>query len=156
MSDLATSIPVRSNGDTVFASWWNLLRTWLIYFFGGGAIPETQFTVANNQGVAADVTGLVFTAASYRSAEVEYELSRKTDTASSEVRAIGRLRLAYRAEGTAWAILGEEYHGDEIDGLPAGVTFSITSAGQVQYTSTNISGSNYVGTLKFRARTFNA
>lgn len=142
----------KANGDTVTASgWFNTLRTWILELVGGGSIGETSFTIANAQASVANVTGLSFTAASYRSAEVEYEISRKTDTASSEVRSIGTLRLAYRAQSSAWEILGENSSGDE-----TGVTFSITAAGQVQYSSTNISGSNYAGTLKFRARSWNA
>jgi hypothetical protein len=39
---------------------------------------------------------------------------------------------------------------DDYSGQNAGVTFSITNGGQIQYTSSNISGTGYVGTLEYR------
>jgi len=150
MADISTSIPVRANGDDVFAEWFNILRQWLIYLAGGGAIGETQFTVANNQASAANVTDLVFSSASHRGAVVEMDVTRKTDTASSEVRCRRELTLAYRQESASWVILDETVFGD-YDGL----TLTITAAGQVQYVSTNIAGANYVGKMNFRARTWN-
>lgn len=148
-----SDIPVRENGggweNRVVASWFNQIRTALIDLFGGGSIGETDFTLANNQGSAANVTGLSVSSASYRGAVVEYDITRKTDTASSEVRSMGQMFLQYRAQSSAWEIAGIQENGDD-----AGITFSVTSGGQVQYTSTNISGSNYVGKLTFRVRTF--
>lgn len=150
---LFSSLPVRSNGggeeNRVTASWFNAIRSALISAFGAGAIGETEFTVANNQGAAANVTGLSVSSASYRGAIVEYDVTRKTDTASSEVRCVGTMFLQYRAESSAWEICGTSENGDDV-----GVTFSITSGGQVQYTSTNISGSNYAGKMNFRVRSF--
>lgn len=47
---------------------------------------------------------------------------------------------------SAW-IFTNEYNGN------AGVDFNVTTAGQVQYFTTSIAGSNYTGTIKFRAKT---
>jgi hypothetical protein len=149
MPSIATSIPIRVNGQRVYAGWWNILREWLIYLFGAGAIPETEFTLPNNQVSALDVTGLVFDSASFRGSVIEYDIYRKTDTASSEVRAIGEIRLVWRTETSLWELLGPSESGDF-----TGVTFSVTSLGQVQVTTTNISGANYIGSMRFRARTF--
>jgi hypothetical protein len=145
----------RSNGGRVTAGWFNDIKTWVQGLYGAGAIEETSFTIANNQSGAASVTGLLFSSASYRSAEVDYEISRKTDTASSEVRCIGKMKLVYRAESSSWEIIGDSFDGDDIAGVACGVTFTVTAAGQVQYESSNIAGSNYAGTIKFRARTWN-
>jgi hypothetical protein len=42
---------------------------------------------------------------------------------------------------------------DDFSGQNAGVTFTITSGGQVQYISSDLgAGANYVGTLKFVIR----
>jgi hypothetical protein len=148
---LFTTLVVRSNGSRVTAAWWNDIRNALIAVFGTNAIPETAFTIANNSG-AADVTGLTVagTGAVTRSAFVEYDIRRKTDTALSEVREMGCFWLYYNYQTGVWAISDVTSVGDD-----SGVVFSI-SAGQVQYTSTNIAGANYVGQLHFRARMFNA
>lgn len=143
-------IPERPNGGTAIADWWNIFRTKLIGYFGAGGIGETSFTLPNNQSSATDVTGLSFSISSVRSAIVTYEVSRKTDTALSELRSIGRLFLAYRAQSSAWEILNQQENGDD-----SGVTFTVTAGGQVQVATTNIAGSNYVGTLKFKGESFN-
>lgn len=149
---LFSSIPVRSNGHRAFASWWNVIRTALINVFGTGALGTTSFTVANNQGAAADVTGLAFTGAVSRSALVHYDIRRKTDTAASEVRERGTLTLLYNAQDSVWDTDANQSYA----GAGAGVTFSVTTAGQVQYTSSSIAGSNYVGQMKFKAEAFDA
>ena len=114
------------------------------------ATTQTTFTIANNQASPANVTGLSFSSASHRGAIVEYDITRKTATASSEVRAIGSLILVYRTETSSWSMEEQSNHDD------VGVTFTVTAGGQVQYTSTNISGSSYVGTMNFFSRVFNA
>lgn len=142
---------IKLNGQTFTESWVNDIVRWIDSLVGAGGIVETDFTVANNQVAAADVTGLLFSSAVSRSAVASYDVRRKTDTGSSEVRATGTLVLGYRLQTAAWEILGQDEYGDA-----HGVTFTVTSAGQVQYTSTSIAGSNYVGQLKFKAEAFNA
>lgn len=144
-----TSIPERTNGQKIFYDWFNSLRTAGIAvetFLGGGYVGETSFTIANNQGAAANVTGLVFASASYKAAHIFVKIQRKTD--SSETVSVGVLKVMYRTATTTWEIL------DELGGDFTGVTFSITAGGQVQYTSTNQAGTNYTGTMKFKALTF--
>ena len=41
---------------------------------------------------------------------------------------------------------------DDYSGQNSGVTFSILSSGQLQYTSSNIAGSTYVGTMEYAIR----
>jgi hypothetical protein len=146
---LFNDIPLRANGQKFYYHWFNALRTAGVAienFLGGGFIIETSFTLANNQAVAANVTGLVIDSASYKAAHIFVRIQRKTD--SSEVVSVGVLKAVYRTATTTWEIL------DELSGDYTGVTFSITSAGQVKYTSTNIAGTNYTGTMKFKAITF--
>jgi hypothetical protein len=148
----ASSIPVRENGQKVAYDWFNPLRTALIAlegFLGTGFISETSFTIANNQGAAANVTGLVLDKASFKSGKVTAEIRRRTD--SNELIAVGTFAMIYRAGTDSWELAGEEWCGDA-----HGVTLSITPAGQVQYTSTNVSGSSYSGTMKFKAESFSA
>lgn len=104
-----------------------------------GDIIPTSFSAANNQISAANVTGFSF--------------------ASAVVRSFQALVSVY-VDGTldlfeTFSILGLQKNGDffiSIEGMGdnTGVLFSITTSGQIQYTSTNISG--FVSsTIKFRA-----
>lgn len=154
MASIASLIPIRANGGGpigyVTASWWNIIRTALLALFGDESATETAFTVVNNQAGAADVTACLVSSASSRGAVVKYDIRRKSDTALSEVRAVGTLVLGYRLQSSAWEILGQDEYGDT-----HGVTFTVTAAGQVQYTSTNLAGANYVGELRFKVESFN-
>lgn len=158
-----TSVTVRENGQKVLYSWFNALRTAGIAadsaitalsasvtslfssYFGAGRIGETSITCTNNQS-ATDVTGLSISAASYRSGLVQVEVNRKTD--SNEAVSVGFLKLIYKAATSTWELI------DELGGDEDGVTFTITAAGQVQYASDNMAGTNYVGKIKFRLSTF--
>ena len=56
----------RSNGQKILYSWFNVLRTAgiaLENYIGAGSLPETAFTIANNTGSPANVTGLLFASA---------------------------------------------------------------------------------------------
>jgi hypothetical protein len=143
------AITDRANGANIPASWFNTLRdagVALENFLGGGFVAETSFTIANIQVAPANVTGLVFNSASYKGAQVFVEVRRRTGT--NESVSIGRLLLFYRENTAAWDLV------DELGGDDDGVTFTITAGGQVQYISDNMSGSGYVGTMKFKAITF--
>jgi len=192
---------------------------------GTDDIPETTFTVADNQTSAADVVGLVFSPTTVRSAVVDYSIYRTnsdtfatsdvdagadtititshvfangdvvtlsstdtlpaglsastlyyvvgvasntfqlsatlggsaiditdvgvgTHTVSLELAEKGKLELIYKNSApstTKWTI-GRVFYGDD-----AGVTFTMTDVGQIQYTSTDTQGSNYTGTMRFEA-----
>lgn len=122
----------------------------------GFNIPTAAATIANNQSSAANVTGMDCSA--YQSVTFYLQLTRKTD--STEKTVSGTLTCFKRFNSSAWVIVpdlkgdGDSDGGDTKDG--AGVTFSITTAGQVKYVSDNMStGSGYTGTLTFRGMTFN-
>lgn len=112
--------------------------------FGESKILTGTFSSANNQSSAANVTGLVFANASHRSAEVT--ISVFID-ATSDLAA--KYTLSCIQKSSSWE-MSQEYAGDV-----TGIVFSITSAGQVQYTSTNISGFS-AGIMKFSAITTDA
>lgn len=144
-----SAISVRSNGQKILYDWFNTIRTAgvaLEAFVGAGYIGETSFTLANNTVSVANVTGLVISSSSYKSAHIYAEVRRKTD--SVEVISGGRLIIQYRTLTSAWELL------DELSGDDDGTVFSVTSGGQVQYTTDNQSGSNYTGTIKFKVITF--
>lgn len=92
----------------------------------------TSFTLVNNQASAANVTGLSFDKTKIRSFVVEYTLYR---SASGGLTRAQRGTLVGVTDGTNWEMIERPYAGE------AGVTFSITSAGQVQYVSDDNTGS---------------
>lgn len=98
---------------------------------------KTTFTLANNQSSVANVTGLVFDKTVYRSVHIRYQIYRSASGGSTRAKT-GTLILL--TDGTSWDIT----EGASVQ-LPtdtdAGVTFTITSAGQIQYTSDDNGGS---------------
>lgn len=105
-------------------------------------VSETSFTIANNQTSPASITGLVFTPSLFRSVKIEYSIYRQTDISGSALAQVGQLRFIYNTQSSSWKM------SDDFAGENAEVEFSITAAGQIQYTSSNILGTNYVGVLK--------
>lgn len=101
---------------------------------------KLEVTIADNQSSAADVTGLVFDKATYKAAVVLFDIHRRTDAESANE--IGELFLSHDTEADVWRI-GFDSKGDD-----SGVSFSITAAGQVQYTSSSMAGASYSGVLR--------
>lgn len=112
---------------------------------GPDDILETSFNIANDQSTVADVTGLAFNAGSVRSAIVEYAVYRISDSAPSGNAETGEIHIVYD-NSAGWSIGVGSVVGN------SGINFSITSAGQVQYTSTDIGTLGYTGIIKFKAR----
>lgn len=102
-----------------------------------GDITQTSFAFANNQSSAADVTGLSFANGTVRSFEAQVAIDRGAD--GYEV-----YKLLGIQKSASWDMSIESV-GDD-----AGITFSITSAGQVRYISSN---GTVGGTMLFRADT---
>lgn len=112
---------------------------------GPNDILETAFNVANNQTSFADVTGLTFNGASVRAANITYSVFRVSTANPSGHTETGTIQIDYD-NNLGWSINQGSILGS------AGIEFSITGAGQIQYKSTDINALNYVGTMKFRAR----
>lgn len=95
-----------------------------------GEIPQTSFSPVNNQVLAANVTGLYFNPATTRSfrAIVHVDIQATANLVAQFV-----IRGILKRNNT-WHFFPEQI------GDPVGFSFSITDLGQVQYTSTNISG----------------
>lgn len=106
-----------------------------------GDINETSFSAANNQVAAANVTGLAFANGVVRSFEAQVSVSIDATSDLFE-----SFRLMGIQKGASWEMAVESL-GDN-----SGVTFTISAAGQVEYTSTNISGF-VTDTIRFRATT---
>lgn len=107
----------------------------------GGDIPDTQFNFVNNQGSAADVTGLLFPTASVRSFTALVSVFRD---GSSDLYEAFTLEGINRA--ASWT-MSQTSVGDD-----SGMVFTINNSGQVQYTSTSNAGSS-AEKMRFRAIT---
>ena len=119
---------------------------------GPNDILETAFNVANNQtdntGANGDVTGLIFNAASVRAVNISYSVFRISNTNLSGHTETGTIQLIYD-NNVGWSINQGNILGS------AGITFTVTPAGQIKYKSTDIGSTNYSGTMKFRAKVLN-
>lgn len=103
---------------------------------------ETQFTIANNQVAFADVTGLLFDSAINNGGVFEFIIER--DTSTEYFIESGTIRVTRDTDASDWLLSLESSHDD------AGVTLDITATGQVQFKSTNMGGTGYVGTLTIK------
>jgi hypothetical protein len=109
-------------------------------------ILPTNFNFSNNQVAPADVTGLSFPTASVVGVTIDYVITRDNGTKITEK---GNL-YAYQGE-TNWHLAQGNVLSDSPTG-DVGILFSITSDGQVQYTSTNYAGQTS-GIITFTAKT---
>lgn len=104
----------------------------------GSSIAD--FSIPNNQTTPTDVTDLVFDKLVTKSARVFIDISR--ETATQNFVEAGEIYVRYDSVNDNWDLTLNTNFDD------AGCVFSITSAGQVQITSSNLTGGSYVGTLK--------
>lgn len=107
-----------------------------------GDINETSFTGVNNQVTPANITGLAFNVATVRAFEANIVAFVDASTDLVEFTKISAVRQTGGEWLTAISAVGDS---------PA-MVFTVTNAGQVQYTSDNYAG--FVSlTFKFRATT---
>jgi hypothetical protein len=126
-------------------AWAQAVTSALTNVSGTGDIPQTSFSLENSGGPL-PITDFAFDPLQVRAAICEYAIYRKTDTAGDERIEVGTIHLGYKTVADTWEIT--------VSGAGnAGVTLSITDAGQVEYTvSEPLDGANYSGAIKFRAR----
>ena len=109
---------------------------------GPADITTTVANIANNQTVPAAVAGLFFNSNTVVGATIFYNVYRVTST--NEVIEQGIMFLTYKPIAMTWdiAIVGVQN---------SNVIFSVAPNGQVMYTDDNMPGSNYNGSMTFRA-----
>jgi hypothetical protein len=105
-------------------------------------ILETSAAINNNQSTQESIQGLFFDSLTVRSFIINGNITRTTDAVQQYEEF--QLRGLYRGPVLGWTLQQESLSN-------SGVVFSITSSGQLQYTSTSISGVNYSGVIKFKA-----
>jgi len=120
------------------SGWAEEVNTVLNTLFGNNDITTTSFSIGDNQSTPANITGLRFDPSLVRSFEVTYDAIRSDG--ASQIQENGKIFGIYN--GSTWEITNE-FNGD------AGLDFIMTSAGQLQYYSSNIGGT-YTGTMKFK------
>jgi hypothetical protein len=106
-----------------------------------GDIQETSFSAADNQAAPANVTGLAFANGVVRSFEAQVSIFLDATADSYE-----KFNLQGIQKGASWD-MSVSAVGDD-----SGIVFSITTAGQIQYTSP-LSAGFVSNTMKFRALT---
>lgn len=97
---------------------------------GGGGLTAGSFAFANNVSSAANVTGLSFSGSRSGRAHI----SCFTDSTSGDKSTVSVITAV--GDGINWAITED----NKVSNTSANITFSITSGGQVQYTSPNDAG----------------
>lgn len=113
---------------------------------GPNDILQTSAILANNQAVPANITGLSFNTGQVQHIFVEFIIEREYDAGATTITESGSIIGNY--DGTDFYISVDSV-GD------SGVTFSITSAGQMQYTSDD--KTNHVSSqINFKAKTIDS
>lgn len=113
---------------------------------------EKSFVLANNKTTIVgdpdqdDIKGLAFNKQSVGCAFIDFYIQRTTDT--NESVSSGSSIVYYKPKSDTWAFVSAP--------TVAGITLSITSAGQIQYTSTNVTGTTVISKITWRARTLDA
>jgi len=113
---------------------------------GAGGVQFSQ-AIVNNQAAPLNITNLLFDSNDIKSVTVDFDLHRQSDTGASELDERGSLLLLFDSVAGNWRAKASSLFDD------AAVVFTITAAGQVKYTSSNIAGSNSVGTMRYTIRT---
>lgn len=129
-----------------------MARSWQWFFLNVQTLlrplgEERDFTLVNSQSSAADITNLVFNKAGVTGAIVEYLVQRVTD--SVELTEFGSFGCAYNPTSLSWSLFAISENSPD----NANIVFSITSAGQVQYTTSNEAGTGTISKIWYRSRT---
>lgn len=113
--------------------------------------PQIQNIDSNNSSTNIAISNLIFPVSDVRSATIFYSVSRMTEDSGpadgQEKAEGGELVITYNASNPVsnkWEITRER-------GGTANITFSVTDVGQVQFSTTALTGINHTGIISFRA-----
>lgn len=111
---------------------------------------EQAFPIRNNQVTPLSIQGMALKSDKVSQAIVEYLIQRVTQgTNPVELIQSGSFLLVYKPTSETWNLVTQGTPGPD----NAGVTFSVNSNGEVQYTSTQVDGSESISKISFRIRT---
>ncbi len=107
--------------------------------------PQTQDISVYNPGTSVDITNLNFSTALIRAVFISYAIYRTTSSANADE--AGTLVAVYNPNNPAthlWEMSQSSVgHG--------GISFYMTDTGQLQFTTTALSGTGHTGTISFAA-----
>jgi hypothetical protein len=115
--------------------------------------PQTKNIDIYNSSSFIDINNLVFPQPDVRGVTIFYSVARKTSETTvgagdnKEVSEAGSLELAYNGSlgaGLKWQIVRTGVGNASID-------FNVTDLGQVQFTTTALTGISHTGTISYRA-----
>ncbi len=158
------SVPLVINGVTfnypaqgeladwsVDASAWAQAVTALLGTISGASdINTTLFSLNNNVAVATNIQGLFFDPSVVKGALVSYAIFRSTNL--STVSEFGLLLITKTTTSPFFEMARFAVGGVGDVGVP--LSFSLSTSGQIQYTSSNLAGTGYSGTIFFKATAF--
>lgn len=104
-------------------------------------------SILNNQTTFADISGFIFDSSEVISINAEAIVQRSTVSPANNL--VESLVIQGNFNGSSW-VYSITSQGN------AGIEFNITSAGQLQYKSSDITGTSYAGTITFRGKVFNS
>lgn len=132
---------IEGQGITLVKGTQTQLQSALLSMIGAGGTQYKLDPLANNTSNQ-DITGLLFDNSTHKGAIIFYDIDRRTST--QNVVESGILIVSYDVADATWRI--EKL----ISGLDnAGVTFTISSGGQVRANTNDLTGSSYAA--EFRA-----
>lgn len=141
MNDIQEEIisPIEDQGIALVKGTQNQLLAAIKSLIAFGGDAQFSQAITNNAGPL-DVTGLIFDKADIKGAVVAYSIERETDTQNEQE--TGFLYIAHDSIDDIWRITRASGLDD------AGVNFTMTAAGQVQYTSDDLTGTGYSGVMR--------
>lgn len=101
----------------------------------------------NPASTPVDINGLSFSTTTVRSAFIEYSVYREADySGPARISGVecGHIVVVYDTLNGTWSF-SQDKIGD------ASITFYVTSAGQIQFTTTAVGTTNHVGKISFKA-----
>jgi hypothetical protein len=148
---IAQREPIAGQGGLLTQPWIFLFRKLFEKLSGYG--EEQSFNLVNNQSSAADIKGLKFDSRFVGHAVLEYFARRiTTGSGATTLHEAGILIFTYNPVTEAWEKVTVSEHNPN----DAGIVLTITAAGQVQYTTSNITGTASISTIYWRTRTLGA
>ena len=110
-------------------------------------IANSSAIILNNQLTFANINGFTFNTSEVVSINSEFIVKRSTSVPAVNLVESGFIQGNF--DGAVWTYTIETVGN-------AGIEFDLNSAGQLRYKSTPLTGTNYIGSITFKAKVFNS